>query len=139
MRTSFCCLHSTPWAPTELTLSVVWLPGPYPPCPQGDLPIGGVASVCRPTIWAGPSPSRKSLNWLSAPSRVVGKTNLEKKADGHKRVSGWQGAVTVPLGHRHAPVPQFSPLSVLLWLGTNKTIYLCTLKKTTLMSLEKRD
>ena len=43
------------------------------------LPMGGVASVCRPTIWAGPSPSRKSLNWLSGPRRVVGKTNLRER------------------------------------------------------------
>lgn len=43
------------------------------------LPMGGVASVCRPTIWAGPSPSRKSLNWLSGPRRVVGKTNLRDR------------------------------------------------------------
>lgn len=49
--------------------------------PPQDLPMGGVASVCRPTIWAGPRPSRKSLNWLSAPSRV-GKINLQKKAEG---------------------------------------------------------
>lgn len=41
------------------------------------LPIGGVANVCRPTIWAGPRPSRKSLNWLSGPSLVVGKMNLK--------------------------------------------------------------
>lgn len=46
-----------------------------------DLPMGGVANVCRPTIWAGPRPSRKSLNWLSAPSRV-GKINLQKEAEG---------------------------------------------------------
>lgn len=50
-------------------------------CAPQDLPMGGVASVCRPTIWAGPRPSRKSLNWLSAPSRV-GKINLQKKAEG---------------------------------------------------------
>lgn len=43
------------------------------------LPMEGVASVCRPTICAGPSPSRKSLNWLSGPRRVVGKTNLSGK------------------------------------------------------------
>lgn len=45
------------------------------------LPMGGVASVCRPTIWAGPSPSRKSLNWLSGPRRVVGKTNLRVRGN----------------------------------------------------------
>lgn len=56
-----------------------WSQRPPPPGrePLGrHSPIGGVASVCRPTSWPGPSPSRKSLNWLSAPSRVVGKMNL---------------------------------------------------------------
>lgn len=47
-----------------------------PPQSPRHSPIGGVASVCRPTSCPGPSPSRKSLNWLSAPSRVVGKMNL---------------------------------------------------------------
>lgn len=50
------------------------------------LPMGGVASVCRPTIWAGPSPSRKSLNWLSGPRRVVGKTNLRESKQSN---DGW--------------------------------------------------
>lgn len=54
--------------------------------------MGGVASVCRPTIWAGPRPSRKSLNWLSGPRRVVGKTNLKKNNRDYDRLSdnhGW--------------------------------------------------
>lgn len=59
-------------------------------------PMGGVASVCRPTSWPGPSPSRKSLNWLSAPSRVVGKMNL---CQGEQRDSwslGWPGCSGIP-------------------------------------------
>lgn len=65
-----------------------------PPSPGRDprlgrhSPIGGVASVCRPTSWPGPSPSRKSLNWLSAPSRVVGKMNLPRRAKGFCGASG---------------------------------------------------
>jgi len=47
------------------------------------LPIDGVAKVCRPTSWAGPSPSRKSLNWLSAanltPGKIKLKNNIKKK------------------------------------------------------------
>lgn len=39
-------------------------------------PMAGVASVCRPTSWPGPKPSRKSLNWLSAPSRIPEKIRL---------------------------------------------------------------
>lgn len=61
------------------------------------LPMEGVASVCRPTIWAGPSPSRKSLNWLSGPRRVVGKTNLRQRKQNNDRwilymdkwIDGW--------------------------------------------------
>lgn len=54
-------------------------PPPRAGSPRGrHSPIGGVASVCRPTSWPGPNPSRKSLNWLSAPSRVVGKMNLRR-------------------------------------------------------------
>lgn len=49
--------------------------------------MGGVANVCRPTIWAGPSPSRKSLNWLSGPRRVVGKTNLQLRGNWGKLCS----------------------------------------------------
>ena len=66
-------------------------PDTEPALLQQDLPMGGVASVCRPTIWAGPRPSRKSLNWLSAPSRV-GKINLQRDI-GHVRSQvGWAGA-----------------------------------------------
>lgn len=50
------------------------------------IPMGGVANVCRPTIWAGPSPSRKSLNWLSGPRRVVGKTKLQFRGNWEKNV-----------------------------------------------------
>ena len=50
----------------------------------------GVARVWRPTIWAGPSPSRKSLNWLSGPRRVVGKTNLEERTSLSVRMDGWR-------------------------------------------------
>lgn len=45
------------------------------------LPIAGVARVWRPTSWAGPRPSRKSLNWLSEARRTPGKIRL--KAKGH--------------------------------------------------------
>lgn len=43
------------------------------------LPIAGVARVWRPTSWAGPRPSRKSLNWLSEARRTPGKIRLEAK------------------------------------------------------------
>lgn len=43
------------------------------------LPMAGVASVCLPTNWAGPSPSRKSLNWLLAPRFTPEKIKLTKK------------------------------------------------------------
>lgn len=56
------------------------------------LPMGGVASVCLPTIWAGPSPSRKSLNWLPGPRRVVGKTNLRELEQNDVNVR-WIGTV----------------------------------------------
>lgn len=39
--------------------------------------MAGVASVCRPTSWPGPRPSRKSLNWLSAPNRIPEKIRLK--------------------------------------------------------------
>lgn len=42
-------------------------------------PIGGVANVCLPTSWAGPSPSRKSLNWLSEESLTPGKMRLRQR------------------------------------------------------------
>jgi len=41
-------------------------------------PIGGVANVCRPTSWAGPRPSRKSLNWASEESLTPGKMRLKE-------------------------------------------------------------
>lgn len=41
--------------------------------------MGGVASVCRPTSWAGPRPSRKSLNWASEESLTPGKMRLKEK------------------------------------------------------------
>lgn len=103
-----------------------------PPSPGRDprlgrhSPIGGVASVCRPTSWPGPSPSRKSLNWLSAPSRVVGKMNLPRRAKGFCGASGcWvssevysppppraQGGVPSP-GSRPPAVP-YVPSELLL-------------------------
>lgn len=46
---------------------------------QKFLPIAGVASVWRPTSWAGPRPSRKSLNWLSEARRTPGKIRLKAK------------------------------------------------------------
>lgn len=42
-------------------------------------PMAGVASVCLPTNWAGPSPSRKSLNWLLAPRFTPEKIKLTHK------------------------------------------------------------
>lgn len=44
-------------------------------------PIGGVANVCRPTSWAGPRPSRKSLNWASEESLTPGKMRLKRDED----------------------------------------------------------
>ena len=44
-----------------------------------NLPIAGVARVCRPTSWAGPRPSRKSLNWLLAPRLTPGKIKLTQR------------------------------------------------------------
>lgn len=41
--------------------------------------MAGVASVCLPTNWAGPSPSRKSLNWLLAPRFTPEKIKLPQK------------------------------------------------------------
>lgn len=90
-------------------------PPPRAGNPRGrHSPIGGVASVCRPTSWPGPNPSRKSLNWLSAPSRVVGKMNLrrgEQRAFVEHRAGGG-GVVSseIPPGARGlcpapAPVP----------------------------------
>lgn len=80
------------------------------PPPGWHSPIGGVASVCRPTSWPGPSPSRKSLNWLSAPSRVVGKMNLPR---GEQRaVVEHQGLQQDALGAQGgcpAPVPPVPP------------------------------
>lgn len=46
---------------------------------QKFLPIAGVARVWRPTSWAGPRPSRKSLNWLSEAKRTPGKIRLKAK------------------------------------------------------------
>lgn len=43
------------------------------------LPMAGVASVCRPTNCAGPSPSKKSLNWLLAPRFTPEKIKLMQK------------------------------------------------------------
>ena len=43
------------------------------------LPMAGVARVWRPTSWAGPRPSRKSLNWLSEAKRTPGKIRLKVK------------------------------------------------------------
>lgn len=43
-------------------------------------PMAGVASVCLPTSWAGPSPSRKSLNWLLAPTLMPEKIKLQQEA-----------------------------------------------------------
>lgn len=74
-----CCLGSATLGPRVPPFYCAAPPPPPPPVLlQQDLPMGGVASVCRPTIWAGPRPSRKSLNWLSAPSRV-GKINLQRE------------------------------------------------------------
>lgn len=89
-----------------------WDPHPWvgTPTPGRHSPIGGVASVCRPTSWPGPSPSRKSLNWLSAPSRVVGKMNLPR---GEQRaVVEHQGLQQDALGAQGgcpAPVPPVPP------------------------------
>ena len=46
---------------------------------QKFLPIAGVARVWRPTSWAGPRPSRKSLNWLSEAKRTPGKITIKAK------------------------------------------------------------
>lgn len=46
---------------------------------RGFVPMAGVASVCLPTNWAGPSPSRKSLNWLLAPRFTPEKIKLPQK------------------------------------------------------------
>lgn len=46
-------------------------------------PMGGVANVCRPTSWAGPRPSRKSLNWASEESLTPGKMRLEQRRHKH--------------------------------------------------------
>lgn len=45
-----------------------------------SIPMAGVASVCRPTSWAGPSPSRKSLNWLLAPMLMPEKIKLQQES-----------------------------------------------------------
>lgn len=51
------------------------------------VPIDGVAKVCRPTSWAGPSPSRKSLNWLSAANLTPGKIKLEITLEKSKKIN----------------------------------------------------
>lgn len=43
------------------------------------LPMAGVASVCLPTNWDGPRPSRKSLNWLLAPRLTPEKIKLRQR------------------------------------------------------------
>ena len=45
--------------------------------------MGGVANVCRPTSWAGPRPSRKSLNWASEESLTPGKMRLKQRRHKH--------------------------------------------------------
>lgn len=45
----------------------------------GFSPMGGVANVCRPTSWAGPRPSRKSLNCASEESLTPGKMRLKQR------------------------------------------------------------
>lgn len=52
----------------------------YPQKVLGGLsPMGGVANVCRPTSWAGPRPSRKSLNCASEESLTPGKMRLKQR------------------------------------------------------------
>lgn len=46
---------------------------------HGLSPMGGVANVCRPTSWAGPRPSRKSLNCASEESLTPGKMRLNQR------------------------------------------------------------
>lgn len=48
--------------------------------------MAGVASVCLPTNWAGPSPSRKSLNWLLAPRFTPEKIKLTQRTHKHERM-----------------------------------------------------
>ena len=45
----------------------------------GFSPMGGVAKVWRPTSWAGPRPSRKSLNCASEESLTPGKMRLNQR------------------------------------------------------------
>lgn len=51
--------------------------------------MAGVASVCRPTNWAGPSPSRKSLNWLLAPRFTPEKIKLERNTECDEKNLVW--------------------------------------------------
>lgn len=50
--------------------------------------MGGVARVCRPASWAGPSPSRKPVNCWSEASLTPGKISLQKTRD--VRIKGGQ-------------------------------------------------
>lgn len=49
---------------------------------RGFSPMGGVANVWRPTSWAGPRPSRKSLNCASEESLTPGKMRLKQRDKG---------------------------------------------------------
>lgn len=51
--------------------------------------MAGVASVCLPTNWAGPSPSRKSLNWLLAPRFTPEKIKLTHTHTHTEHLDAW--------------------------------------------------
>lgn len=71
--------------------------------------MAGVARVWRPTSWAGPRPSRKSLNWLSEAKRTPGKIRLKANNTGlfcvtlhscfHLTPCLWQEKLVSPFCH----------------------------------------